>query len=84
MIYQRGSLRRLYAAATTVAAGALRLRARLVDGQVSAAQLTVVELFDRLLRVLFGSHFDERKPTRAARGHIAHDADALDGSCLTE
>src|SRR6185436_11369928 len=72
------------AAATAVAAGALWLRAGFVDRQIATTQLIVIELCDCLLRILVGTHLDERKPTRAARGHVAHDVHAVNRPGLGE
>src|SRR4051812_16567564 len=64
---------------TAVAARAgRRLRARLVHGEVAAAELMVVQLLDRVLRVLVGRHFDEREAAGAAGRLIAHHVDAVD------
>src|SRR5688572_25311280 len=72
------------AAAEATAARACGHRLRLVDGQVPAAEVVVVELIDRLLRFLIGRHLDEPESARPAGGHVAHDLDALDGSASGE
>src|SRR4051812_42018348 len=60
------------AAAAAESARALRLGARFVDGQTAAAQLIVVQLGDRLLRLFIRAHFHERKAARAPGCHVAH------------
>src|SRR5436309_4516430 len=60
------------AAAVRESTGALRLRPRLVDGEVPSAERVVVELGNRLLRILVCRHLDEREAARAASGLIAH------------
>src|SRR5436190_5989748 len=49
-----------------------RLRPRFVVGQTAAPKLIFIQLCDRLLRLVLGAHLNERKPTRAPRGHVAH------------
>src|SRR5262245_66500813 len=58
-------------AAAGTAAAARRLGTRLVDGEVSAANLCPVQRGDRVLRLLVGAHLDERKPTRTTGHSIA-------------
>src|SRR3954468_10127387 len=68
-------------ATTAVAARAgRRLRARLVHGEVAAAELMVVQLLDRVLRVFVGRHFDERETAGPAGRLVAHHVDAVDGA----
>ena len=56
----------------------------LVDRQRAAAEIVLVELRNRLLRFLVGSHLDKREAARASGGHIAHDAHGLHIAGLTE
>src|SRR3954469_4924737 len=60
------------AAAAAESARALRLGARFVDGQPAAAQLVVVQLGDRLLRLVVRAHLHERETARAPGRHVAH------------
>src|SRR5262245_13516446 len=62
------------------AATSLRLRPRLVDGQIAAADLGGVQLIDRRLCSFVRTHLDERKPARASCRLIAHDRDRFDRS----
>src|SRR6516225_10574926 len=55
------------AAATAMSAGSCGLRSRFVDGECTAAELTAVQLGNRLLRAFVGAHFNEREAPRAAR-----------------
>src|SRR5437762_942837 len=48
------------------------LRPRFVDGETATPKLIFIQLCDRLLRLVLGAHLNERKPTRAPRGHVAH------------
>jgi hypothetical protein len=72
------------AAAEAATAGARRHRLRLVNGQVPAAEVVVVELIDGFLRLLVGRHLDEPESACAASRHVAHDLDALDGATSGE
>src|SRR5206468_13053171 len=47
--------------AAAVAAAARLLRTRFIDRQRTAAEALLVELCNRILRVLVGGHFDERE-----------------------
>ena len=49
-----------------------------VDGEIAAAEVVVVQLFDRALRFLVGGHLDEAEAPRPSRRHVAHDLHALD------
>src|SRR5687767_10611775 len=66
--------------AATEAARPLRSRPRLVHREITAAEVGVVQLVDRLLRVLVGRHLDEREAARPPRGHVAHHLDGIDGA----
>jgi hypothetical protein len=50
----------------------------------ATAKLVAVQLCDRFLRVVFGSHFHEREPARTPGHPIAHHGHGLDGACLSE
>src|SRR6267142_634179 len=64
---------RLRATPRFAAAPGIRgLRPRFVDGKTAAPKLIFIQLCDRLLRLVLGAHLNERKPTRAPRGHVAH------------
>ena len=65
------------AAATATTRGA---RLGLVDLDIAPVELVAVELLDRGLGILRGSHLDEGKTSGAAGLAIGDDADLLDGS----
>src|SRR5205814_9161936 len=48
------------------------LRRRFVDGMAASPTLILIQLCDRLLRLVLGAHLNERKPARPPRGHVAH------------
>src|SRR5215510_13640249 len=58
--------------ASTAAAGTGWLGTRLVDSESAPAELRFVQLRDRALRLLVGSHLDEREPPRPP-GHLIAD-----------
>src|SRR5262245_51302326 len=72
------------ATAETATAAAGRLWTGLVHGEASPAKLRAVERRDRVLRLVVGAHFDERKSARAAGGLIAHDGHRVHGPGLAE
>ena len=72
------------AAAETATTAPIRFGPRLVHGEIAAAQRILVELLNRLLRILVGGHLHEREAARAARHLIAHDGDRLDLTGLSE
>src|SRR5829696_3421959 len=72
------------AEAAATAARPCRHRLRLVDRQVAAAEVVVVQLLDRALRLLVGRHLDEAEPAGTTGGHVAHDLHALDGATACE
>src|SRR5688572_31592307 len=72
------------AATESAAARAGRHRLRLVDGQVAAAEVVVVELVDGALRFFVGRHLDEAEAACTAGCHVAHDLDALDSATAGE
>src|SRR5438094_70501 len=55
-------------------------RARFVDGETTTAQLRLVQLADRGLRLRIGAHFHEREAARASCRLIAHHRHRFDGS----
>jgi hypothetical protein len=55
-----------------------------IDCKVASVQGIPVQLFDRLLSRLVGSHLDKCKSTRSPGGSITHDGDLLNGSFLLE
>src|SRR5918994_767154 len=63
------------AAASATAAGGFR--SRLVDCQVAAPEVGIVQLIDRLLRILIGHHLDERESAGTAGGHVTHQVHAV-------
>jgi hypothetical protein len=71
-------------AATTEVTTTDWLRSRLVHDQRAAIELVLMQFVDRLLCVVIGGHFHERKPARAASCLIAHDTDVVDGSRTAE
>jgi hypothetical protein len=66
------------APASTAAESALRFRARLVHHERTAFQLVLVELADRLLRIVVGRHLDEGEPACPACRHVPHHTNAFD------
>jgi hypothetical protein len=77
------------AAAAKAAAPAAATRAcghglGLIDGQVAAAEIMIVQLLDRALRFLVGRHLDEAEASGATGCHVAHDFDAFDVSAARE
>src|SRR6187402_1530578 len=70
------------ARAVAVAAGTARgrLRTRLVDGQLPAADRVRAELTNGFLRLLVGRHLDKRETARAAGGGVAHYVDGFNGA----
>jgi len=63
-------------------AAPLRLRAGLVDDEVSVTEQPSVEHLDRLRGFFLGGHFHEAEAARAPRELIGDDPDALDGTRL--
>src|SRR5688572_6741419 len=68
----------------TTAARACRHRLRLVDGEVTAAKIVIVQLLDRLLRLFVGAHLNEAEAARSTGSHVAHDLDAFDRAAARE
>src|SRR5688500_12557073 len=64
-------------AAEATAATRAHLGTSFVDGEITAAEVALVEHADRLLRLLVGGHLDERKTARLAGGHVAHQVDSV-------
>jgi hypothetical protein len=51
-----------------------------VDREAAAAELILIELGDRFLRLFVGAHLDECKPAGTASGHVAHEFDVVNCS----
>ena len=71
-------------AAAESAPAPARLRPRLIHGEVTPAELLVVQRADRFLRVVVGRHVDEGESARPSRRHVAHDVDGLDRARAAE
>ena len=66
------------------AARVLRLGARLIHRERTAAKLMLVQLAGGCLCFLVRGHFHEREAPRSAGRHVAHDAHRFDGTELSE
>jgi hypothetical protein len=71
-------------AAATESATARYLRPRFIHRNAASVDFSVVELFDRRRSAFVGLHLHEAETTRAAGGHVAHDAYGGHGPGLRE
>jgi hypothetical protein len=72
------------AAATATEPAACRLGPCFVDREGPAAELGLVELIDRALRIVVARHLDEREASGTAGRHVAHDPDGIHWADLPE
>ncbi len=62
---------------TPTTAASRGLRTSLVDREIAASEVGVVQLIDRLLGIIIGCHLDKGESSRTTRGHVAHHVDAF-------
>src|SRR5438874_4449257 len=58
--------------AATERPGIRGFRPGFVDGKSASPKLILIQLGDRLLRLVLGAHLNERKPACPPSGHVAH------------
>src|SRR5262245_42512069 len=65
------------ASAAAATESSLGLRSGFIHHQRASIHLMLVELADRLLRIVVARHLDERKPARAPGRHVPHHPDVV-------